>query len=66
LRILGVARDVPLASFQRHFTLMRTGFGLNALSGMMLLIAYLLIAKAEVPCVSPNRYPGKTYQPSQA
>ena len=40
LRILGVARGIPLASFKRHFSIMWLGFWLNAISGVFLLIAY--------------------------
>jgi hypothetical protein len=40
LRILGVVRDIPLASFRRHFSIMWLGFWLNAISGVFLLIAY--------------------------
>ena len=39
LRILGVARNVPLAPFVRFFPLMWWGFWINALSGVLLLMA---------------------------
>ena len=40
LRILGVASDLPLHPLKRLFTIMWTGFGLNATTGVLLLIAY--------------------------
>jgi hypothetical protein len=40
LRVLGVARRVPLAPLQRFFPLMRLGLVVNAISGVLLLIGY--------------------------
>lgn len=40
LRILGVARFVPLLELKRFFPVMWFGFWLNAASGVMLLIGY--------------------------
>jgi hypothetical protein len=40
LRILGVASQMPLRPMERFFTVMWFGFGLNAVSGVLLLIAY--------------------------
>ena len=40
LRILGVARDIPLAPLKRLFRIMWLGFGINALTGVLLIIAY--------------------------
>jgi hypothetical protein len=40
LRILGVAPDLPLMSLKRLFGIMWVGFGINAASGILLLIAY--------------------------
>jgi hypothetical protein len=39
-RILGVAARVPLGSLQRYYRVMWAGFWLNAVSGVLLLIAY--------------------------
>jgi hypothetical protein len=39
LRILGFARSVPLSSMERFFKVMWWGFWINALSGVVLLIA---------------------------
>jgi hypothetical protein len=39
LRLLGVAPEVPIASMQRFFSVMWWGFWINALSGVVLLIA---------------------------
>jgi hypothetical protein len=40
LRILGVAREIPLAPLKRLFRIMWVGFGINALTGVILIIAY--------------------------
>ncbi len=40
LRLLGAARTVPAAQMQAFVPLLWVGFGLNALSGLILLIAY--------------------------
>jgi hypothetical protein len=40
LRILGVAPGVPIAEMKRFFSVMWFGFWLNAISGVVLLIAY--------------------------
>src|SRR3977135_4528848 len=40
LRLLGIARDIPLAPLRRLFGIMWLGFAINAISGMLLLIAY--------------------------
>jgi hypothetical protein len=40
LRILGVATELPLKSFQWLFKVMWTGFGINATTGVLLLSAY--------------------------
>jgi hypothetical protein len=40
LRILGVASDLPLKPFKPFFSLMWLGFGINAITGVFLLIAY--------------------------
>jgi hypothetical protein len=40
LRLLGVASDLPLKPFKPFFSLMWFGFGVNAISGVFLLIAY--------------------------
>jgi hypothetical protein len=40
LRILGVAPGVPVSTMERFTPVMRTGFWLNAISGILLLIAY--------------------------
>jgi hypothetical protein len=40
LRILGVAQRVPLTSMAKFFPVMWFAFGLNAVSGLLLLIAY--------------------------
>jgi hypothetical protein len=39
-RVLGLARGVPLASLDRYFGVAWLGFGLNAASGILLLISY--------------------------
>jgi hypothetical protein len=40
LRVLGVARQIPLTSLRGFFPVMWAGFWLNAASGVLLLIAY--------------------------
>jgi hypothetical protein len=40
LRILGVARGVPLAAFRRYLPVLWAGFWLNAVSGVLLLVGY--------------------------
>ena len=40
LRILGIARSVPISSLERLVPTMRFGFWLNAVSGVLLLLAY--------------------------
>jgi hypothetical protein len=40
LRLLGVERDIPLAPLKRLFGIMWLGFAINAVSGVLLLIAY--------------------------
>lgn len=40
LRILGFAPRIPLSSFERFFWVMKFGFSVNAVSGILLLIAY--------------------------
>ena len=40
LRLLGVARGVPLLELKRFFPVMWAGFWLNAVSGVLLLIGY--------------------------
>ena len=40
LRILGVAREIPLAPLKRLFSIMWLGFVVNALTGVLLIIAY--------------------------
>ena len=40
LRLLGIGRDIPLAPLRRLFGIMWLGFAINAISGMLLLIAY--------------------------
>jgi hypothetical protein len=39
-RTLGLAAGVPLTSMERYFTVMWLGFWVNAVSGVLLLIAY--------------------------
>jgi hypothetical protein len=39
VRVLGLARDVPLRSLERYFLIMWVGFWVNATSGVLLLIA---------------------------
>ena len=40
LRLLGIERDIPLAPLKRLFAIMWLGFAINAVSGVLLLIAY--------------------------
>jgi len=40
MRILGVARGIPLAPTLRYFPLMHAGFWVNAISGVILLMAH--------------------------
>ena len=40
LRLLGVASELPLKPLERLFSIMWLGFGINATSGVFLLIAY--------------------------
>ena len=40
LRLLGVARGIPLAPLQRLFRIMWIGFSINAATGVLLVIAY--------------------------
>ena len=40
LRLLGVARDIPVSAFRRFLPLMWLGLWMNALSGVALLLAY--------------------------
>jgi len=40
VRVLGVARGVPLRTLERYRVVMWTGFWINAVSGVLLLIAY--------------------------
>jgi hypothetical protein len=40
VRVLGMARGVPLRTLERYNVVMWTGFWINALSGVLLLIAY--------------------------
>jgi hypothetical protein len=40
LRILGIASDIPIAPFEKWFKIMWIGFWLNAISGVLLLLAY--------------------------
>ena len=40
LRVLGVGSGIPLSLMQRVFPIMRLGFVVNAVSGLLLLIAY--------------------------
>ena len=40
LRLLGVARGIPLAPLQRLFRIMWIGFGINAFTGVLLILAY--------------------------
>ena len=40
LRVLGLARGVPLRTLERYHVVMWVGFWINAVSGVLLLIAY--------------------------
>jgi hypothetical protein len=40
LRLLGVARSIPLAPLKRLFSIMWIGLAMNALSGVLLVVAY--------------------------
>lgn len=40
LRLLGIGREIPIAPLKRLFTVMWTGFWINAASGTLLVIAY--------------------------
>src|ERR1700686_4871230 len=40
LRLLGVARGIPLAPLKRLFRIMWIGFAMNAVTGILLVIAY--------------------------
>jgi hypothetical protein len=40
LRLLGVARGIPLAPLQRLFRIMWIGFAMNAVTGVLLVVAY--------------------------
>jgi hypothetical protein len=40
LRLLGIARDIPIAPLKRFFRFMWLGFWINAISGALLVIAY--------------------------
>jgi hypothetical protein len=40
LRLLGVARGIPLAPLRRLFRIMWIGFGMNAVTGVLLVVAY--------------------------
>jgi len=40
LRLLGVARGIPLAPLKRLFSIMWIGFAMNAVTGVLLVIAY--------------------------
>jgi hypothetical protein len=40
LRILGVARSIPLQPLRKFFRIMWTGFAINATTGILLVIAY--------------------------
>ena len=40
LRLLGVARGIPLAPLKRLFSVMWIGFAVNAVTGVLLVIAY--------------------------
>jgi hypothetical protein len=40
LRLLGFARGIPLAPLKRLFVIMWTGFAINAVTGILLVIAY--------------------------
>ena len=40
LRLLGIARGIPLAPLQRLFRIMWIGFSINAVTGILLVVAY--------------------------
>src|ERR1700680_4970124 len=40
LRLLGIARAIALASLKRLFRVMWIGFAMNAITGMLLVVAY--------------------------
>jgi hypothetical protein len=40
LRLLGVARAIPIAPLKRLFRIMWIGFGMNAITGLLLVFAY--------------------------
>jgi hypothetical protein len=40
LRLLGIARGIPLAPLQRLFRIMWIGFAMNAVTGILLVVAY--------------------------
>ena len=40
LRLLGIARGIPLAPLQRLFRIMWIGFSINAVTGVLLVVAY--------------------------
>src|SRR2546425_3063548 len=40
LRLLGIEREIPIAPLKRLFSIMWLGFAINAVSGVLLLIAY--------------------------
>jgi hypothetical protein len=40
LRLLGVARAIPIAPLKRLFRVMWIGFGMNAITGLLLVFAY--------------------------
>jgi hypothetical protein len=40
LRLLGIARGIPLAPLQRLFRIMWIGFAMNAVTGVLLVVAY--------------------------
>ena len=40
LRLLGIARGIPLAPLQRLFRIMWIGFSINAVTGVLLVLAY--------------------------
>lgn len=40
LRLLGVARAIPLAPLKKLFPIMWTGFAMNAVTGVLLVMAY--------------------------
>src|SRR5206468_8258 len=40
LRVLGMAPGIPLSALEDFYPIMRVGFWINAMSGLLLLIAY--------------------------